>query len=496
MSGPTKLRNSRAGTPALEQGRDAFRKQAWGKAFSHFCAADRKSSLVPEDLVDFAQAALLTGRETEGVDLLARAHRDFLNGGDSLRAARCAFWLGFTLLIQGEFAKAGGWLSRAARLLEGQPDCVDKGYLLLPEAYRLYQAGDAVAAHAKFVQARDSGERFGDKDLVTLALQGQGRSLIRQGEIARGVALLDEAMVAVTAGEVSPLNAGGVYCSVLEACGEMFDLQRAQEWTSALEKWCASQPDLVPYRGHCLVRRAELLQLHGAWPEALEWAERACEWLSRPVLKPAVGAAYYQIGEVQRLLGRFAESEEAYRRASEWSRTPAPGPAQLRLAQGQVEAANLAIRRIAEEVQEAGPRARVLDAYVEIVLAVHDIAAARAAADELSRIAGRWEVPFLRALACRATGAVLLADGSANASLAELRRSWSLWCELDAPYEASRVRVLIAQACRELKDEENARLELTAACQTFERLGAIKDLSRVRALLPGDKIQRPDTLTE
>src|SRR5262249_31094511 len=183
-------------------------------------------------------------------------------------------------------------------------------------------------------------------------------------------------------------------------------------------------------------------------------------------------------------------------RASEWSKTPAPGPAQLRLAQGDIEAANVAIRRIAEEVRETGPRARVLDAYVEIVLAVHDIAAARAAADELSTIAARWGVPFLRALACRATGAVLLADGSANASLAELRQSWTLWCELDAPYEASRVRVLIAQACRELKDEENARLEFTAACQTFERLGAIKDLSRVRALLPGDKIQRPDTLTE
>jgi DNA-binding CsgD family transcriptional regulator len=496
MSDATPLRNSRASTQALEQGRDAFRKQAWGKAFSHFCAADRKSSLAPEDLVNFAQAALLTGRETEGIDLLARAHRDFLNVGDTQRAARCAFWLGFTLLIQGEFAKAGGWLSRAGRLLEGQPDCVDKGYLLLPEAYRLYQAGDAVAAHAKFVQAGDSGERFGDKDLVTLALQGQGRSLIRQGEIARGVALLDEAMVAVTAGEVSPLNAGGVYCSVLEACGEIFDLQRAQEWTSALEKWCASQPDLVPYRGHCLVRRVELLQLHGAWSDALECAERACKLLSHPAPKATIGAAYYQIAEIQRMLGRFAESQESYRRASEWSKTPGPGPAQLRLAQGEFEAANVAIRRIAEEVREAGPRARVLDAYVEIVLAVHDIAAARAAADELSTIAARWEVPFLRALACRATGAVLLADGSANASLAELRRSWSLWCELDAPYEASRVRMLIAHACRELKDEENARLELTAACQTFERLGAITDLSRVRALLTGNRIQRPDPLTE
>lgn len=486
MGGRTTLRNSRAGAQALEQGRDAFRKQAWSEAFSHFAAADRESSLAPGDLIVFAQVALLTGREGEGADLLSRAHQAFLSGGDTQLAARSAFWLGFTLLINGETAKAGGWLSRAARLLEGQRDCVEKGYLLLPDGYRSFHAGDTAAAHAKFVEAAASGERFGDKDLVALALQGQGRSLIRQGEIARGVALLDEAMVAVTAGEVSPLNAGAVYCSVLEACGETFDLQRAQEWTSALEKWCASQPDLVPYRGHCLVRRAELLQLHGAWPEALEWAERACEWLGRPVAKPAVGAAYYQVGEVQRLLGRFAESEEAYRRASEWNRTPAPGPAQLRLAQGEVDAANVAIRRIAEEVRDVGPRARVLDAYVEIVLAAHDVPAARSAANELSAIAVRWNVPFLQALASRALGSVLLAEGNPHASLAELRQSWSIWCELDAPYEAARVRTLIAQACRELKDEENACLELAAALEAFERLGASKDLSRVRALLPRD----------
>src|SRR5262245_58280836 len=474
MSRLATMRSSSPKAPTLEQGRESFRKQAWGAAFAQLSAVDREVLLEPDDLVQLAQAAYLIGKEVEGADFLARAHQGFLSRGETALAARSAFWVGFTLLTNGEFAKAGGWLSRAARLLDGQPDCVEKGYLLLPEGYRAFHAGDAVTAHAKFIQAAASGERFGDKDLSTLGLQGQGRSLIRQGEIARGVALLDEAMVAVTAGEVSPLNAGGVYCSVLEACGEIFDLQRAQEWTSALEKWCASQPDVIPYRGHCLVRRSELLQLHGAWSEALEWAERACEWLSRPVAKQAVGAAYYQVGEVQRLLGRFAESEEAYLRASEWNRILAPGPAQLRLAQGQVEAANVAIRRIAEEVRDAGPRARVLDAYVEIVLAVHDVTAARHAADELSAIATRWDIPFLRGLAYRARGAVLLADGNAHESLAELRRSWSIWCDLDAPYEASRVRVLIAQACRELKDEENADLELARSEEHTSELQSLR----------------------
>ena len=413
MSSRSAAKNSSTRGQALERGRESFRKQAWSAAFSELMAADRETSLQPEDLAQLAQAARLIGKDAEGADLLARAHQAFLSRGDTRLAARCAFWLGFTALISGEFAKAGGWHSRANRLLDGQPDCVENGYLLLPEGYRSFHAGDPVTAHAMFVQAAAFGERFGDKDLSTLALQGQGRALIRQGEIARGVALLDEAMVAVTAGEVSPLNAGGVYCSVLEGCGEIFDLQRAQEWTEELERWCASQPDLVPYRGHCLVRRAELLQLHGDWAGALEWAQQATDWLSRPTPRPGLGQAFYQAGEIYRLRGRFADAEEAYRKASQWNRCPGPGPAQTQLAQGRIQAANTTIRRMADEVREIAPRARVLDAYVEIVLAAGDLQAARSAAGELAEIVTRCDVPFLRALSSRTSGAVLLAEGSA-----------------------------------------------------------------------------------
>ena len=400
-------------------------------------------------------------------------------------------------MFGGEPSKAGGWLSRASRLLDGQPACVEQGYIVLPAGYRAFQEGDAVTAHAAFVQAATFGERFNDKDLVALAIQGQGRALIRQGKISQGVALLDEAMIAVTAGEVSPLNAGAVYCSVIDACGEIFDLHRAQEWTTALEKWCASQPDLVPYRGHCLIRRAELLQLQGAWTDALEWAERACELLSRATPKPDIGEAFYRVAEVHRVRGKFAQSEEAYREASRWYRSAGPGLAQLRLAQGQVEAASVAIRTLVEEVREPGPRARVLDAYVEIVLAANDTAAARVGADELSEIVARLETPFLCALCSRAKGAVLLAEGKWHAALLELRQSANYWSELEAPYEAARIRVLIALAYRKLGDEDNARLELSAARQTFQRLGAPVDLARVNALMdPSEKVISPLTERE
>lgn len=489
------VRRSATRLHALEQGRASFRKQAWGDAFFQLSSADRELLLEPEDIVLLAQAAFLTGREAEGCDTLSRAHQVFLSAGDVQAAARCAFWLGFTLLIGGEPAKGGGWFSRAGRLLEGQPDCVEKGYLLLPAGYLSFQQGDLLAAQATFAGATAIGERFADKDLLAFGLQGQGRALIRHGEIARGVALLDEAMVAVTAGEVSPLNAGSVYCSVIEACGEIFDLRRAQEWTSALDRWCASQPDLVPFRGHCLVRRAELLQLHGAWPDALAQAQQASDWLSRPSPKPAAGLAFYQAGEVHRLLGMFADAEKAYRQASQWSRASRPGLALLRLAQGHIDAANAAIRRLAAEVEATGPRAAVLDAYVEIAIAANDVPAARDAADELESIASRQHIPFLRALASRASGAVLLAEGKALAALPVLRRSWELWCELQVPYEAARARFRIAQTCRLLGDEENALLELNAARQTFQLLGAVVDLARIDALLPGNNAATPGPLT-
>jgi tetratricopeptide (TPR) repeat protein len=315
-------------------------------------AADGEAPLEPEDLVLLAQAAQLIGKEAEGADCLARAHQTLLSRGDAEGAARCAFWLGFRSTIHGETSKGSGWLSRANRLLEGRPDCVEHGYLLVAAAYRSFHEGDAVTAQGLAEQAAAFGERFGDKDLMTFGLQGQGRSLIRQGAFTRGVALLDEAMIAVTAGEISVPIAGGVYCSVLEACSEMFDLRRAQEWTSALDQWCASLPDLVPFRGHCLVRRSEFLQLHGAWTQALELAEQASQWLSSRALNPDAGAAFYQVGEIYRLRGKFAESEEAYRQASQFYRCPGPGAAQLRLAQGRVDAANTMIRRLAEEVRE------------------------------------------------------------------------------------------------------------------------------------------------
>ncbi len=459
---PSRLADRRGAN--LGRGRHAYQHRAWAEAYTALAAADRETPLSRDDLERLATAAHLIGKEAQAADLLARAHREFLEHQELERAVRCAFWLGFGLLDKGEMAQACGWLARARRILDEQEgECLEHGYLLLPDGLRCIMEGDCDAAAVAFARAVAIGRRFADRDLVALGTHGQGRALIRLGRSVEGVALLDEAMVAVTMGEVSPIVAGDVYCSVLSGCQEIFDWRRAQEWTAALTRWCAAQPELVLYRGQCLLHHSEILQLRGDWVDALGEAQRACERLSDPVHQPGLGAAYYRLAELHRVRGELAEAEEGFRQASLQGKKPQPGLALLQLARGEAGTALASIRLALDAAKERRNRPRLLAAQVEIALAAGDLDVARAAVEELSGIAGDLGAHYLSAVAEQANGALRLAVGDAREALTALRQAETIWESMGAPYDTAHTRTLIAQASWALGDERGAELELEAA---------------------------------
>lgn len=481
----------------LERGREAYARLAWADAFESLTRADRVVTLGAEDLERLATTAYMLGRDGDYLSALERAHQEHLGNGETLRAVRCAYWLAINLLLRGETGRASGWLGRAQRMVEREErDCVERGYLLTPLIFQHEAAGDLEAAATAAADAAAIGERFGDADLFALAVQAQGCLLVVQGRTVAGLALLDEAMVAVTAGELSPIASGLVYCGVILGCRDAYEPRRAHEWTAALTRWCERQPDMVAFTGRCLTHRAEIMCLHGAWPDALEEARRAGRRSAEGNNQSAAGDAAYVEAEVHRLRGEFAEAEAAYREASGCGREPQPGMALLRLARRDADAAAAAIRRALDETAEPARRAGLLPAYVEIMLAVGDAETARGGSEELGRIAGRHESGMLGAMAAHALGALELTAGDVRAALVSLRRAAGLWQhQIEAPYEAARTRTLVGLACRALGDRDAAAFELEAARSAFAALGAAPDVARVDGLMRPDGVGDPRGLT-
>jgi DNA-binding CsgD family transcriptional regulator len=460
-----------------------FAQRAWGRAFSALTEADRGGDLTAKDQETLASVAFLLGRDEEAIASLTRAHQAHAGVGDLEASALVACRIGFRLMYR-EPARASGWLARAARTLEenGNADCIVHGYLSLMAGIRHAEEGKIDQALVDFGKTIECGRRFDARELVAFGRLGEARSFIGRGQISRGNELLDEVMVAVTDGEVPPENVGVVYCVALEACDETFDLGRAREWTDAFRRWCDAEPEIVPNRGECRVRHAEMLQLHGDWDGAMTAVSRTCSALEGDRTTPAAGAAFYRLAELHRLRGDLGEAEAAYANASANGREPQPGLALLRVAQGQTSVALASIRRALDDTQRPGRRAQVLRASVDIALAAGDTTRARKCSEELTTLATTIGAPMLGAAAAYAHGSVALADGQARAALPSLRDAARMWQQLDAPYEVGRARALAARAHHALGDDDTARLELAAARDAFESLGALVDLARVNAL--------------
>lgn len=474
----------------LGRARAAYEQGLWDRAHELFAQADT-GVLDVEDLERLGLAAFLTGHDAASTVAWSRAHRVRSADGQPERAARDAFLIGSNMLFRGELAPAQGWLARAGRLLEGRAETAEHGWLLTLKGLARMFTGDPAGAEPAFATSLTIAQTHRDADLNTMAQLGAGMCRLLLGDLEAGVPLLDECMVGVTAGEVSPMYAGMAYCTVIAACADVFDLRRAQQWTAALTTWCDAQPGLVPFRGNCLVHRCELMRLQGSWGDALRAATEACGYLSGPVNWDTLGSAYYQLAEVQRLRGDFADADDNYRRGNEAGHRPEPGIALLRLAQGRIDTATAMMRRALDEATDPPARARLLPALVEVMLHSGDVTAAEAAAAELGQIAQGIEAPYLLAVAETAQGAVLLARGEAREALPRLRQAADSWRDLDCPYELARTRVLVGLACGDLGDAESAAMEIEGARATFLALEAVPDLERLESRVSSGPLDGP-----
>ena len=475
-------------TRHLEIGREAYDRREWAAAHGALREAARDEALEARDLWRLALSSYLIGREAEFLSALEEAHLAHLSRGEAPDAVRCAFWMGMHLMNRGEPARGGGWLARGARLLEqGSQECAERGYLLVSGGYRDFSTGRYEDAARTAAEAVAVGQTFGDADLVTLALHLQGRALLRAGRVDEGLEILDEAMVAVSADDLTPLMTGLVYCSVIGACREVHALERAREWTDALEDWCRRQPDMVSYTGECRGYRAEILCRTGEWRAAIDQALEAAETFALGPDPRASGFAHYLRGDALRLLGELDAAEEAYADASQCGHEPQPGLSLLRLAQGRAAAAAAAITRALTETTDPLRRARLLPAGIEVMLESGDIEQAKAYCGELQSLSQRLAAGALEPVVSRAVGAIELAAGRPKEALPPLRRAWRAFQATDAPYDAARTRLLLSEACEALGDQDGAGLERAAARAELERLGAARDVAALDAQGPSPR---------
>ncbi|MER7608352.1 LuxR C-terminal-related transcriptional regulator [Nocardioides sp. NPDC127503] len=472
---------------ALALARTAYERHAWREAHEGFLALHE--SLIADDLERLGVSAYMVGNTAVSDDAWARAHQKRLGSGDVSGAVRCAFWLAFRLVNAFDRSEGNGWIARIERLTEpGSPDSIEAGRLAYLTGLRAAFENDLETAARDLARSAEIASLRLDDELAALARLSLGRVRIFLGEITPGVRLLDEAMLAIRWAAMSPIAVGDSFCTAIDACYDLFDVQRGQAWTKGLTDWCARQPDLVPFAGVCQVHRSEFLQLEGAWVEAMTQAGLARARLEQPFRQLQYGAAVYQQGELHRLLGQFDAAEVCYREASSAGRDPQPGLALLRLRQGRCEEAAQAIDRALAEAEDPIGRSWLLDAYVEIMLANARVADAASGAAQLAEVASGLSSPMLEAVARRASGAVRLAEDDPRGALGDLRKASDGFRELAAPYEVARCGVLIGRARRSLGDDEGARLETDEARTTFDRLGAHPDL----VALTGD---RPTQLT-
>jgi tetratricopeptide (TPR) repeat protein len=463
---------------SVQRAREAAARGDWEEAYDVLVKADAGGLMGPGDLALLGEIAYAAGHLDVTIEAWERAHALCARAGDSVAAAGAAVRVAMHLLLDTALmAPVRGWLARAERLLEGQPETAAHAWLAVVRTYERMLTGDVEGARQWSERAIQVGSGR-DAAACAVGRVAAARLRILDGDVEEGLALLDEVGGAAVSGDLDPLSTGLVYCELVCALQGLAQYDAAEEWTEAMERWCRTNA-IGSLHGRCRVHRAEILRLRGACDEAERQAMVACEEL-RPYLRREMGWPLSELGRIRLRKGDIDGAEEALLAAHRVGWDPQPGLALVRLARGESAAAAAAIRDALERPsrvpsKELPPdtdlrRAPLLDAQVEIEIADGDLGRARAAADELERVAARFQSKALVAGATLARGRVRLAEGRAAEAGRCCSEAARLWNEIAAPYEAALARMVLAESLRAGGREDDAVLELQAARTILERI--------------------------
>ena len=468
------------GEAVVQRARDAAARGDWGTAFELFMKADADGLAGRADLPVLAEVAYAAGHLDVTIEALERAYALCVEAGDTDAAAGAAVRVAMHLLFDSALmAPVRGWLARAEQLLEVGGGTPASAWLAAVRAYERMLTGDLPNARPWARRAIELGSKH-DPAACALGRVAEARLLILDGDVEQGLALLNEVGVATVSGDLDPLSTGVVYCELVCALQGLAQYDVAEQWTEAMERWCKTDA-IGSVRGRCRVHRAEILRLRGSCSEAETEALSACEEL-RPYLRREMGWPLSELGRIRFRRGDIEGAEDAFLAAHRAGWDPQPGLALVRLAQGDTAAAAATIRDALEHpmrvpFKERPPdtdlqRAPLLEAQVEIEIAAGDIARSRLAADELTRVAARFESKALVASASLANGRVRLAAGDPADAERFCAEAVRLWSEVGAPYEAALARAGFAAALRATGNEHRAALEFEAARIVLDRIEA------------------------
>lgn len=464
----------------LAQAREAYSHHRWNVAYTHFAEVAGTGHLDTDDLAAFADAAWWLGNTDRSLELSEEVYRRCLQGDHTPAAARLAVEIGFLWLIRGEQQIGSGWISRARRLLAEVPECAELGYL---RYLAVLEALDTTRFDEAQVMAREMqvlANTHDDPTLCAMALVLEGIATVRSGQVSDGLALCDEAMLPIRAGDVERSWAGNLYCLVMALCFELADFDRARAWTDATERWCDQFSNAAMFTGICRVHRAQLLHLEGAWDQAESRAAQACRDLADMNVE-VVAAGHYEIGELRRVRGDDDGAEQAFARAHALGRDPQPGLALLRLAQGDAVTARTSLETALAATDPPLPRVPLLTALADVAEASQDRDLAGSVAAELAVIAGSFSTPGIQARAATAAGVAHLLADEPDQALATLREACRTWRSVGGRYETARAQVRLARALAAIGDADASTRERQQARATFEELGARLDLDHLAA---------------